>query len=81
MAANSILAQDLTACLGRGRGSPSERLVGGRDAFFRRPTLPTRRRRIACYADEYTRKRPSGDDDSTAGIQLYSQIERTWYTC
>ncbi|XP_073108532.1 uncharacterized protein [Elaeis guineensis] len=76
MAANSILAQHLTAFLGRGRGSPSERLVGGRDAFCRRPTLSTTRRRIACYADEPTRKRPSGHDDSTAGIQLYSQIER-----
>ncbi|XP_008799216.2 uncharacterized protein LOC103713938 [Phoenix dactylifera] len=76
MAASSILAPHLTACLCRGCGSPSERLVGGRDAFFRRPTLSTRRRRIACYAGEPTRQRPPGDDDSTAGIQLYSQIER-----
>lgn len=75
MAARSILAPQLAAFPGRRRRGPSERLVGGGDAFFRQPTLTTRRGWIACNAEDPSTKRPPGDD-STTGIQLYSQIER-----
>ncbi|XP_038987689.1 uncharacterized protein LOC103714604 [Phoenix dactylifera] len=75
MASSSILATQVAASyLGRRRRCLSERLVGGHDALFRRPTLT--RRRIACNTDDPTRKRPPGSDDSTTGIQLYPQIER-----